>query len=415
MLDELLQSLSFMGNFASWPPKPDALLWLSLVVIGGALVGEFVFRLLGLPRIVGYALAGMAVGMAGYGVSAGELSPTLRLVVDLALALLLFELGSRVYLRWLRTNPFLLATSLAEAILTFIAVYLTMRWLGLDGPSAAAVGVLAVPASPAVITRVASEFGAAGQVTERVSMMSALNTLYGVFASKLLLAWLDLDQGQAPVRAIVEPIYVFAGSVLVAGLLGYAVARVARGLDLRNENSTLLLLGLITLALAITKMFGLSTLMVPLMAGLWLRNTTERPWVWPRHFGTAGGALVLMLFVIVGTSWSFEALAAGGALALAAMGVRALAKAGAVLTLGWFSGQSIRQGVGLSLALTPLSATALVMYSDLQSSHAGFAAQLAPIALSSIAIMDLLGALAVLAALRGAHEIGPRGLNPGRL
>jgi hypothetical protein len=147
--------------------------------------------------------------------------------------------------------------------------------------------------------------------------------------------------------------------------------------------------------------------MVPLMAGLWLRNTTDRPWVWPRHFGTAGGALVLMLFVIVGTSWSFEALAAGGLLALAAMGVRALAKAGAVLTLGWFSGQSIRQGLGLSLALTPLSATALVMYSDLQSSHAGFAAQLAPIALSSIALMDLVGALAVLAALRGAHEIGP--------
>lgn len=410
MLDQLLQSLSFMGEVTRWPPKSDALLWISLVIIGGALIGEFVFRLLGLPRIVGYALAGMGVGMAGYGVAAGELSHTLRMLVDLALSLLLFELGSRVYLRWLKINPFLLVTSLAEAILTFVAVYLTMRWFGLDGASAAAVGVLAVPASPAVIARVASEFGAVGQVTERVSMMSALNTLYGVFASKLLLAWLDLDQGQAPVRAIVEPIYVFAGSALVAGLLGYAVARVARGLDLRNENSVLMLLGLISLALAITKMLGLSTLMVPLMAGLWLRNTTDRPWVWPRHFGTAGGALVLMLFVIVGTSWSFDSLAAGGLLALAAMGVRALAKAGAVLTLGWFSGQSIRQGLGLSLALTPLSATALVMYSDLQASHAGFAAQLAPVALSSIAIMDLLGALAVLAALRGAHEISPRQL-----
>jgi Kef-type K+ transport system membrane component KefB len=410
MLDALIHSLSFMGEFMTWPPKADGLLWISLVIIGGAVVGEFVFRLIGLPRIVGYALAGMGVGMAGYGVAAGPLSSSLRLLVDLALALLLFELGSRVYLRWLRINPFLLATSLAEAVLTFVVVYLTMRWLGVDGPSAAALGVLAVPASPAVIARVASEFGAAGQVTERVSMMSALNTLYGVFASKLLIAWLDLDRGESPVRAMIEPIYLLAGSVLVAGLLGYAVARVARGLDLRNENSTLLLLGLIALALAITKMFNLSTLMVPLMAGLWLRNTTDRPWVWPRHFGTAGGALVLMLFVIVGTSWSFQALAAGGLLALAAMGVRALAKAGAVMTLGWFSGQSIRQGLGLSLALTPLSATALVMYSDLQASHAGFAAQLAPIALSSIAIMDLLGALAVLAALRGAHEISPRAL-----
>ncbi|MCM5682109.1 cation:proton antiporter [Schlegelella sp. S2-27] len=407
MVDELMQAQSFLGVAVNWSAA-STLLGMSLVVIAGALIGEAVFRFLGLPRIVGYSLVGMGVAAAGYGVASGEIPPAVRLILDLALALLLFELGARIHLRWLRTNPFLLLTSLAESLLTFIVVYLVMRYVGLDVASSAAVGVLAVPASPAVIARVASEFGAEGQVTERVSMMAALNTLYGVFASKLLLAWLDLDQGQNPVQAIVQPLYVFIGSFVVAGLLGYAVARVARGLDLRNENSTLLLLGLITFALALTKTFGLSTLLVPLMAGLWLRNSTQRPWVWPRHFGTAGGVLVLMLFVIVGSSWSVEGLATGGLIALAAMAARGAAKAAAVFTLGWFSGQSLRQGVGLSLALTPLSATALVMYADLQGSHAGFAAQLAPIALSSIAIMELLGALAVLAALRGAHEIAAR-------
>nr|WP_297354267.1 cation:proton antiporter [uncultured Caldimonas sp.] len=407
MLDELMQGLSFVGVTVNWAAA-STLLGLSLVIIAGALIGEVVFRTLGLPRIVGYSLVGMGVAATGHGVASGEIPPAVRLILDLALALLLFELGARIHLRWLRTNPFLLVTSLAESLLTFIVVYAVMRYLGLDVASSAAVGVLAVPASPAVIARVASEFGAEGQVTERVSMMAALNTLYGVFASKLLLAWLDLDQGQNPVQAIVQPLYVFLGSFLIAGLLGYGVARVARGLDLRNENSTLLLLGLITLALALTKMFGWSTLLVPLMAGLWLRNSTQRPWVWPRHFGTAGGVLVLMLFVIVGSSWSVEGLATGGLIALAAMAARGAAKAAAVLTLGWFSGQSVRQGIGLSLALTPLSATALVMYADLQSSHAGFAAQLAPVALSSIALMELLGALAVLAALRSANEIAAR-------
>lgn len=407
MLDELMQGLSFLGVAVNWGAA-STLLGLSLVIIAGALIGEVVFRALGLPRIVGYSLVGMGVAVTGYGVANGEIPLAVRLILDLALALLLFELGARIHLRWLRTNPFLLVTSLAESLLTFIVVYAVMRYMGLDAASSAAVAVLAVPASPAVIARVASEFGAEGQVTERVSMMAALNTLYGVFASKLLLAWLDLDQGQNPVQAIVQPLYVFLGSFLIAGLLGYGVARVARGLDLRNENSTLLLLGLITLALALTKMFGWSTLLVPLMAGLWLRNSTQRPWVWPRHFGTAGGVLVLMLFVIVGSSWSVEGLVTGGFIALAAMAARGAAKAAAVLTLGWFSGQSLRQGIGLSLALTPLSATALVMYADLQASHAGFAAQLAPIALSSIALMELLGALAVLAAFRNANEIAAR-------
>lgn len=45
------------------------------------------------------------------------------------------------------------------------------------------------------------------------------------------------------------------------------------------------------------------------------------------------------------------------------------------------------------------------MYADLQASHAGFAAQLAPVAFSAIAMMELIGALAVLLALRGAGEM----------
>ena len=71
----------------------------------------------------------------------------------------------------------------------------------------------------------------------------------------------------------------------------------ARRLDLVDENAALLLLGLVVLALIGARLFNLSTLLVPLLAGVLLRNTTERPWVWPRHFGTAGGVLVLMMFV----------------------------------------------------------------------------------------------------------------------
>ncbi|WP_240636093.1 cation:proton antiporter [Caldimonas tepidiphila] len=401
-------AFSFMGAVMPWPPQPDALMLVSLALIAGALLGEAVFRGAGLPRVVGYSLAGLGISALGLGIPYGAPGGTLRLVIDLALALLLFELGARVRLLWLRTNPFLLVTSLVESLLSFVAVYLVARWLGTSPVAATALAVLSVPASPAVISRVASELRAAGQVTERIAVLAALNTLYGVMAARVLLGWLHLDHGENPVRAVLEPLYVFAVSGLLAGGLAYAVARVARKLDLRNENSTLLLLGLVAFALTLTQMFGGSTLLVPLMAGLWLRNTTDRPWVWPRHFGTAGGVLVLMLFVIVGSTWSLDGLMAGGLLALAAMLARLLAKGLAVFALGWASGQSPRQGLSLGLALTPLSATALVMLSDMQAAHAGFAAQIAPAVLSAIAVMELVGALAVQGALRLAGEVSPR-------
>lgn len=403
-----ISGLAFMGAVMPWPPRPDTLMLVSLALVVGALLGEGVFRGAGLPRVVGYSLAGLGVAALGLGIPEGAPSGTLRLVIDLALALLLFELGARVRLHWLRTNPFLLVTSLAESLLTFVAVYFVARWLEVGPVGSVALAVLSVPASPAVISRVASELRSAGQVTERVAVLAALNTLYGVMAARVLLGWLHLDQGENPVRAVLEPVYVFGVSVLLAGGLAYAVARVARKLDLRNENSTLLLLGAIALALSLTKMFGGSTLLVPLMAGLWLRNTTERPWVWPRHFGTAGGVLVLMLFVIVGSTWSIAGLMFGGVLAVAAMLARLLAKGVAVFALGWASGQSPRQGLSLGLALTPLSATALVMFADMQIAHPAVAQQIAPAVLSAIAIMELAGALAVQGAFRLAGEVSPR-------
>ncbi len=45
----------------------------------------------------------------------------------LALGVLLFELGNRVNLKWLRANPWLLATSVLEAVATFGAVYGVLR------------------------------------------------------------------------------------------------------------------------------------------------------------------------------------------------------------------------------------------------------------------------------------------------
>ena len=40
-------------HIAQWPPRPDVLFWISLTLVGGALLGEAVFRGLALPRIVG--------------------------------------------------------------------------------------------------------------------------------------------------------------------------------------------------------------------------------------------------------------------------------------------------------------------------------------------------------------------------
>lgn len=389
-----------------WPLAPGVVFWLALMLVAGALIGEIVFRRLGLPRIVGYSAVGMLAALLGQDASTRYATGPLRVVIDLALGLLLFELGSRVNLRWLRANRGLWLTSAAECILGFGAMFAALHWLmGLTAQVSLICATMGVAASAAVIGRVATEMRAAGQVTERMIVLAALNTLVAVLAHKLVIGWLHLDSPGSWVQGISQPLYTFGGSVLVAALLYRVVAWIARHLDWRDENSALLLLGLIVLALTVASMLNLSTLLVPLLAGVLLRNTSERPWIWPRHFGSAGGVMVLMLFVIVGASWTPQALATGGAAALVLLLARGIAKGIAVAGLSRASGITVRQSVGLALALTPLSGTVLVLLADLQLNHPQVAAQVAPIALSAVAIMEITGPVLMQWGLRHAGEV----------
>jgi hypothetical protein len=388
---------------APWALRPDTLLGTTLLAVAAALLGEALWRLLRWPRLLGYVGVGSLFALAGAGVKGTEME--LRLAVDVALALLLFEAGARLNLRWLGRNPWLLASSIAEALLSAVAVYAVARWLEVEARVAGALAVLAMSVSPAVVQRVVGEVGAAGQVTERLMALSALNTLYAVLGMQLLSAGLRLTDPATWTIALAPTAFAFFGSILLGALLGSVVALIARRFDLRNENSAVLLLGCVLLALVVAKTLQFSTMLVPLLAGLWLRNQSERPWVWPRHFGTAGGMLVLVLFVAVSSAWSLPILAAGGTIAALLVGVRFVAKAVAVIALAKPSGLAWRQAACLAGALLPLSATGWVLALDFIEAHPGPGAMLAPLALSAMAVVELIGPLAVLYGLRLAGEV----------
>jgi NhaP-type Na+/H+ or K+/H+ antiporter len=386
-----------------WALRPDTLFGAALLLVLAALLGEIVWRALRWPRLMGYGIVGAALAFAG--LSADPNRPELRLAIDVALALLLFETGARLNLRWLARNPWLMATSVAETALTAVAVYFAARAFGLGTQVAAALALIAMSVSPAVVQRVVGECGAAGQVTERLLALTAMNTLFAVLAIKGLSAGLLLsrpDTWQAALPAVVISLF---GSFLLGAALGSAVALISRRLDLRNENAVMLLLGFVLLALVVAKTLQLSTLLVPLLAGLWLRNRNDRPWVWPRHFGSAGGVLVLVLFVAVGSAWSPLDFPQALGIAAALLAARWAAKAVAVFALARPSGLAWKQAASLTVCLLPMSATAWVLALEFTTAHPDVVPTLMPVLLTSIALVELAGPLVLLYGLRYAREL----------
>jgi Kef-type K+ transport system membrane component KefB len=269
----------------------------------------------------------------------------------------------------------------------------------------APLAIVAVCVSPAVLQRVVVELHAAGQVTERALALAALNTLYAVLGLKLLSAGLLLSDPTTWLDALSPVMFSFFGSILLGAALGEGLALIARRFDLREDNLMVLLLAFVLLALVIAKTLQLSALLVPLLAGIWLANRSERPWVWPRHFGSAGSVLVLIMFVAVSSAWNIDVLKAAFATALALVAARALAKTLAVVALARPSGLGLQQALCLSVALTPMSVTAWVLTLDFVARHPGLGSSVMPVLLAALALLELAAPLALMGTLRRAGEV----------
>lgn len=369
-----------------WPPAPNAVFWIGLMLLIAGLCGELCWRTWRLPRLIGYSMVGLIAGPAGFGVINKALAVYARPLMDVALGLLLFEFGSRLSVRWIRTNSWLVATSVSEAALTFIAVITVLRLMHFPLMTAAVAASIAMATSPAIVAQLKSELGSEGQVTERLLALTALNSMYAVVLLKLLSAWLHKAYYRDLLAAIAEPLYLIIGSLAVA----YALARSCRHVKMQEEYSFAILIGLVLLAVAITHMLELSTMLALLAAGIILKNLDQRPQLWPAHFGTAGWLLTVFLFATTLLSFRWDYLPLGGLAALALIAARFVAKFAAVLIFAKPSGIDLKQGAALGLSLSPMSALAYLLVDDTYQFYPHFDPALRAIILCAIVVLQIL-------------------------
>ena len=328
----------------------------------------------------------------------------LRWGLNVALAILLFELGSRVDLRWLRHNRWLLVTSLCESLAAFGAVFAISRYLGLAPESAALLAAIGMSTSPPVIMRVVTESNAQGQVSTRLLVLTALNTIYSVVTVHLALGGLHQRYSGDWVLAISHPLYLVGAALIVGKLLAMTVSRLRHWLTLRDEYASIILLSLVLMTIGLIEALRLPVTLCMLFAGIVLRNGESRAWVFPEHFGSVGGVLVVLLFLVVGIQIRIEHLLTGGLLALLLIGARSLAKLGGVLLLARPAGISWRQGLLLGLALSPAAGPVMVAASDLGQLYPHLQGTLMPVAMSAAAIMELAGPIIVALCLKWSGE-----------
>jgi Kef-type K+ transport system membrane component KefB len=397
--------LSFLPD---WPPVFPPALAVAVLALLAATFGEISARWLNLPRLLGYLAAGALFGAGGYVLQLLNLqplpAPTLRFALDFAAAVILFDLGQRVSFGWIQRNPALLGVSAVEAGLTFVAVFATMRWLDIGPLPSALIATISMSTSPAVVLALTREVRAQGQVTERVLLLTALNSIYAVLLSTLLLAWARLDTRGLLDDFLLHPAYLIFGSLAIAALGARLFHLVAAFVHHDRAVELILMLAVVSIVFTVSSALQLSPLLALLACGAFVRTFDRGRRLARGDFGLVSALALLLFFALSAATIDLAILAGAGFPALALALVRTVCKVLAVGAMAPMTGIVWRKGVHAGLGLLPMSTIALMLTYQVSQIHPQLGVEAGAVVLANVIVFQVIGTLTLLYALRASGE-----------
>ena len=184
----------------------DELTSLGLILLLALLAGHLV-KVVRIPEVTGYILAGIALGPSVLGWVTAENLAALEVLSEVALGLILFSVGSVFqFSRFRRLGRQFLYLTLAESVLASVIVTAGVLAVGQPWQVAALLGTIAIATAPASTLMVIRECDSAGPLTDNLLGIIAVNNLFCISATRWsppVSTWLpDSEAGRSSMPCI---------------------------------------------------------------------------------------------------------------------------------------------------------------------------------------------------------------------
>ena len=308
------------------------LICLAAALVGGLMLSR-VTKLLNLPAVTAYLVAGLLLGpfclgalkIPGLGFNSLEQVEQLSVITQTALGFIAFTIGNEFRMSQLRaTGAKAITIGILQAVITTIVVDIVLIGLHLcfpeiiSIPCAITLGAIASATAPAATLMVIRQYKADGPLTRLLMLVVAIDDAVGLLLFSVSFGIATaLSQGQISVMAvIIEPIVEIILSLVLGSSMGWLLNWVEQFFHSRSKRMTisvafvLLTVGLSTLEFQMGPVHcSFSLLLVCMMTGTIFCNicsTSEElmerieNWVMP---------LNILFFVISGAELDLEILA----------------------------------------------------------------------------------------------------------
>ena len=274
------------------------LICLAVALVGGLMLSRLT-KLLHLPAVTAYLIAGLLLGpfvlgalkLPGLGFNSLEQVDGLRIVTQTALGFIAFTIGNEFRLSQLKTiGRDAIIIGIAQAVGTTIVVDIILIGLHLCFPNiisipcAITLGAIASATAPAATLMVVRQYKADGPLTRLLMLVVAIDDAVGLvlFSVSFGIAT-ALSAGQVSVLAVVvEPIVEIVLSLVLGSAMGWLLNWVEQFFHSRSKRLTIsvafvmLTVGLSTLKFSIGPIHcGFSLLLVCMMTGTVFCNVCE--------------------------------------------------------------------------------------------------------------------------------------------
>lgn len=395
-----------MDYMPTWPLEMTPLMVFGLMLIIGAIGGYAAHRLSWLPSITGFMAVGFLFGPSGIGLlSQGTIAGS-QILIDIALALILYRLGLSLDIKLLWRSPGLLLTSLLESSATFALVYFVLHLFDIPNVIAALVAAIAISSSPAVLLHVAHEVGAKGVVTESAMSLVALNNLISFVVFSATLPALHYSAGADWTTIVFQPSYRLAGSLLLGFMVAFGLHKIAVKTHQAAQYKLALVIGALMVAIGLASELNLSTLLVPLVIGVVVKNLERESVVSDIEFGAAFELFFIILFVFAGAGLHLQELIEFAPAVLALVLARSLAKVFGVAAMSSILKRPLRSGISGGLLLMPMAGLAIGLVQTSSHLFPQHASTIAAIVLGAVTVFEAIGPPIAAFAFRVAGESG---------
>jgi Kef-type K+ transport system membrane component KefB len=387
----------------------NEILSVGLILMAALLAGHLA-QLARVPEVTGYLLIGVLIGPSALDLISHESITTLGFLSDVALGLILFNIGSIFEASNFRqVGPGVVRVTLWEATLAFALVCLVLVLSGMALPLALLLGVVAMETAPATTLMVLNEYDAEGPMTNRLLALVALNNMYvlvmfGVVTAGLTLfdstgqSWLDSGY-----RAVHGLLWTTIGSIALGALLGLLMDFWATRAKESGE-AMILSIGAVLLGVGASRWLGLSPLISTLALGATVANASPQGDRLLRALGRADPPLYAAFFVLAGAELVPSSVLGLGLIGLGYTVARTVGKiVGARIGLrGQDVPDVVRRQIGYCLVSSSSLAVGLTI--QIRTAFPAYAATITGIVLAAVVIFEVIGPLLTRRALFATGE-----------